>query len=75
MLVLAMQFSRNEGAGSSSGVVGQADLGHHDRSVAGTEVGPATVRWPGRTPSEQKRGTRLRVINSVSSSIRSWRTP
>ena len=58
MLVLAMQFSRNEGR-----PVLTVAAGHLERrragtvKVAGAEVGPATMWWPGRTPSEQKRGT------------------
>ena len=35
--------------------------------VAGTEVGPATMRWPGRTPSEQKRGTLVAEASSCTS--------
>jgi hypothetical protein len=64
MLVLAMQFSRNRGAGSSSGAAGQDEPGA-PRPIGGRgqKLARPPLRWPGRTPSEQKRGTRLRVIN------------
>jgi hypothetical protein len=56
MLVLAMQFSRNEGPARAPGGGGPAMLagrgpnGDRDRSWPGHQW------WPGRTPSEQKRG-------------------
>jgi hypothetical protein len=89
MLVLAMQFSRNEGparARSGGGppreVTGRDHEGCRGVCRADAEVGPATLRWPGRTPSEQKRGTLDAEASRCASDqlgvlehLCSWRTP
>ena len=48
MLVLAMQFSRNEAPARARGWWARKTWGTTTDRWPGTEVGPATMRWPGQ---------------------------
>ena len=76
MLVLAMQFSRNEGPARARGRRARRPGAPRPIGRRGQKSARPPMRWPGRAPSEQKRGTpgargrpAVRVINSVSSSV------